>query len=502
MTTESAAAQTAYQKLEKRFKRLNALSGASAMLHWDMATMMPPKGHPSRGEQLATLSTISHSMMTAPEVGDWISEAKEDHSLNDWQQANLREMEREYIHATALDENLVEALSIASTTCEAAWREARPNNDYASILPKLEELLNLTRQAAVAKAEKLGLSLYDALLDQYEPGGRSADIDAVFADLEDFLPNFLSDALDAQARRPEIIQPVGPFAPETQKELGMTLMKQLGFDFDQGRLDISLHPFCGGTAEDVRITTRYDEADFTSALMGVLHETGHALYELGLPKDWLNQPVGAARGMSVHESQSLLVEMQVSRSKEFLSFAAPIMREAFKGTGKAWETDNIYRLYTRVKPDYIRVDADEVTYPAHVILRYNLEKALIAGDLQLADLPSAWNDGFKKLLGLDVPTDTLGCLQDLHWYDGAFGYFPTYTLGAMTAAQLFDAARKQKPEIADEITKGDFTGLMSWLFENIHGKGSKLSTQELLSEATGQRLNAEIFKKHLQARYL
>ena len=252
-------------------------------------------------------------------------------------------------------------------------------------------------------------------------------------------------------------------------------MERLGFDFHHGRLDVSLHPFCGGTPDDVRITTRYDEADFRSALMGVMHETGHALYERGLPAAWRGLPVGDARGMMLHESQSLLIEMQVCRSRAFLAFAAPLLREAFGGDGPAWRADNLYRYYTRVEPGFIRVEADEVTYPAHVILRYDLERAMIAGDLDPADLPGAWNDGMRKLLGITPPNDRLGCLQDIHWYDGAWGYFPTYTLGAMAAAQIFQAAVAAEPAIPDGIARGEFAPLVGWLRANVHGKGSLLS---------------------------
>jgi carboxypeptidase Taq len=279
-------------------------------------------------------------------------------------------------------------------------------------------------------------------------------------------------------------------------------MAALGYDFERGRLDISTHPFCGGADNDVRITTRYDEADFTKALMGVLHETGHALYEQGRPQGYMNQPVGAARGMSLHESQSLLMEMQACRSRQFLAFAAPLMRESFGGSGPAWEAEAMWRRYTRVEPGFIRVDADEVTYPAHVILRYRLEKALIADAVPLAELPAAWNEGMKSLLGVTVPDDRLGCLQDIHWPSGGWGYFPTYTLGAMTAAQIFDAACQAEPGILPGIGKGDFGPLVGWLRAHIHGKGSLLPTDDLLTEATGRPLDAAVFKAHLRRRYI
>jgi len=491
-----------YQSLEDRFRRMDAVSGAMSMLHWDMSAMMPSGGAESRAEQLATLSSVHHSMITDPEISDLLDGAEADLHLDNWQQANVREMRRAWIHQAAIDADLVEALSRACSASETVWRTARPNNDFKAALPGLEEVLNLSRQVAEAKSEKLGVGLYDALLDQYEPDGRSADIDVIFDDLATFLPDFLDDVLTKQAAGSDRLPLNGPFPAATQRELGKTFMTALGFDFDHGRLDESAHPFCGGTYDDVRITTRYDEADFSSAMMGVLHETGHALYDQGLPKKWRGQPVGSDRGMSIHESQSLLIEMQACRSPEFLDYAGPKMREAFGGTGDAWQTQNLLRRTTHVEKGFIRVDADEVTYPAHVILRYQLEKAAIVGDLKMSDLPGAWNEGLKNILGITPPTDTVGCLQDIHWYDGAWGYFPTYTLGAMTAAQLFAKAKQDKPEILGAIAKGDFSPLMNWLGKNIHSKGCLLNTRDLLTEATGEPLNADHFKTHLKARYL
>ncbi|MCG8512394.1 MAG: carboxypeptidase M32 [Rhodospirillales bacterium] len=493
--------RSAYEALEARFRRLSALRDAGAVLQWDLATMMPPGGGQARAEQMAELRAVRHAILTAPETADLIAAAG-DLPLADGRAVNLAEIGREWKRATALPEGLVVTTSRACSACEAVWREARPASDFSMILPYLEEVLARVREMAAALSEALDLSLYDALLDDYEPGGRSRDIDAVFADLEAFLPEFLARVLDRQSAQPPVIRPEGPFPEETQRQLGVDFMRRMGFDFDRGRLDISLHPFCGGVPDDVRITTRYDETDFTSSLMGVLHETGHALYELGLPKDWRGQPAGNARGMSLHESQSLLIEMQVCRSPAFLGFAAPIMAKAFGGSGPAWQVENLIRLYTRVEPGFIRVDADEVTYPAHVILRYRLEKALIEGQLEARDLPGAFNEGLEKLLGITPPDDRRGCLQDLHWYDGAWGYFPTYTLGAMTAAQIFDAAKKADPGIEPGIAKGEFSRLLDWLRTNIHGKGSLLSTNDLLTEATGRPLDADVFKAHLKARYL
>lgn len=494
---------TAYARLEERFKRIAALDDARGMLGWDQATMMPTGGAEARGEQIAAISAVRHGILTAPQTGDLLERAAaEVHLLDSWQAANLGEMKRRWRHATALDEDLVTALSRAGSACEAAWRTARASADFAAVLPQLDTLLGLVRQSAAAKAQALGLDPYDALLDQYEPGGRAADIEPVFAELAGFLPDFLGRATERQNSLPAPLPIPDKVPAERQYALCRHFMGIVGFDFDHGRLDVSSHPFSGGVPEDQRITTRYNEADPLSGFMAVLHESGHALYERGLPATWRGQPVGEARGMSLHESQSLLIEMQVARSRPFLAFAAPVIAEMLGGNGPAWAPDNLHAMVTRVAPGYIRVEADEVTYPAHVVLRFGLERAMVGGQLEARDLPGAWNDGFKKLMGLDVPNDRLGCLQDIHWYDGAFGYFPTYTLGAMTAAQIMDAARRADPAIDAGIAKGDLGPLMAWLRDNVHARASSLSTPELLRAVTGRPLEAKVFERHLTQRYL
>lgn len=499
--------QSAYGRLETRFARLGALNEAMAVLHWDSSAMMPSGGAEARGEQLAQLSLMAHELLVEPSVADWLSAAETqvdspDNGLDDWRRANLREMRRAHSHATALPARLVEALRRACHTCEGLWREARPANDYARVKPVLQEVLALTREAGQAKAAALGKSLYDALLDQYEPDGNAAAIERLFDELAQDLPNLLGEVLEHQAKQPAAVLPAGPFPVEAQADLARQLMQALGFDFRHGRLDTSAHPFTGGVPEDVRLTTRYDDSDFVSGLMGVVHETGHALYERGLPRAWRRQPVGDARGMSIHESQSLLFEMQACRSRDFVNYLAPLAQSAFAGSGPEWEADNLYRLYTRVQPDFIRVDADEVTYPAHVILRFRLEKALIEERMTLDDLPGAWAEQLEALLGITPPDDRRGCLQDIHWYDGAWGYFPTYTLGAMTAAQLFASACSAHPEIPEQLGRGDFSTLLAWLRRHVHGQGSRFSSEELLVRATGKPLDPEIFEAHLRRRYL
>ena len=497
----------AYGALKAQFHRIGVIDDAMGVLGWDQATMMPDGGAEMRAEQMATLDVMSHELLVAAEVDDWLGAAESGNGdLRDWDAANLREMRRLQRHATAVPADLVAARAKANAACEMAWRRAREEDDFAGLLPTFEEVLRLARQAAQAKSDALGVSPYDALLDQYEPGMRGARVDAIFDDLATFIPDMVARAVEAQARRPAPVLPAGPFPVATQEALGRRFMAAIGFDFERGRLDVSHHPFCGGAGDDIRITTRYDDADFTSALMGVLHETGHAMYEAGLPAAWRGQPVGRALGMAIHESQSLIVEMLACRSRPFVEYMAPVAQAAFGGDGDGWGAENLYRLLTRVEPGFIRVNADEVTYPAHVILRTRLERALIAGDLALADLPGAWNDGLTDLLGLTPPDDRLGCLQDIHWPGGDFGYFPTYTLGAMTAAQLFDAAtntaRGADNGVLAGLAEGDFAPLMGWLKGHIHGQGSRLEADDLVAAATGRRLDPAVYKAHLEARYL
>jgi carboxypeptidase Taq len=492
-----------YAELERRFGRMSAVNRAGAILNWDRSTMMPEGASDDRADQLATLNVIAHEIMIAPDMPELLARAEEGRTgLDPWRAANLREMRHAWLHESALPADLVEARTRATSACEMAWREAKKNADFKSLLPTISEVVAITRRVGEAKAAALGLPLYDALLDEYEPGGRCERIDLLFGELKSFLPDLLRQVMERQKKGGEALPLEGPFSVEAQRRLGEGLIRTIGFDFNHGRLDVSAHPFTGGTAEDVRITTRYDEKDFARALMGVLHECGHALYEAGLPRDWRRQPVGRARGMVLHESQSLLMEMQACRSAEFIAFAAPRMREVFGKSGPAWEAGNIHKLYTRVAPGYIRVDADEVTYPLHIMLRYRLERAILGGDLSLADLPGAWNEGMRELLGIVPPNDSLGCLQDIHWPDGAWGYFPTYTLGALAAAQIFAAARRANPGLLEAIGKGDFVPLLAWLRIRVHGQGSLADTDTILSQATGARLGTAAFRAHLETRYL
>jgi carboxypeptidase Taq len=411
-------------------------------------------------------------------------------------------MRHAHTRATALPAALVEAQARANSACEKVWRVARAAADFQAVAAPLGEVIRLTREAASALAPALGLTPYDALMDGYQRGIGAADVAPVFARYQAFLRDALPAAEARQAARPAPLRPAGPFPAATQEALCRQLSARIGLDYDHARLDRSAHPFSGGTPTDVRITTRYDEADFTQSLLGVLHETGHALYERGLPAAYARLPVGEAAGMAAHESQSLIVEMQASRSDAFLGFLGPVLAATFGGDPAPYAPANLAGLWRRIERGTIRVEADEMTYPAHVILRFRLEQALIAGDLTVNDLPGAWNDGLRALLGIVPPDDAQGCLQDIHWYDGAFGYFPSYTLGAMAAAQLMAAALRAVPGLLDALAEGDMAPLLGWLRAEVHGKASLLGFNDLLRAATGKPLDPADFEAHLTARYL
>jgi carboxypeptidase Taq len=492
-----------YDRLRARFAKLAALEEASSILHWDTSVVMPPKAAPARGEQMAALAAVAHAMLTAPETEAELAAAEaEGESLAEADRANLALMRRRHRRATALPADLVEAIARANSACEAAWREARRASDFPAVAPLLAEVVRLVREQAAALAAVTGLSPYDALMDGFQPGLRDARVEAVFGPLAAMLGEVLPEVLARQAAAPAPLPLPGPFPVQAQRALCRALAERTGLDFAAARLDESTHPFCGGTPTDIRITTRYDEADPTQAILGVLHECGHALYEAHLPQAFARSPLGEAGGMAVHESQSLIIEMQASRSDAFLSWLGPRMHAAFGGEAAPYAPGNLARLWRRVSPGFIRVEADEVTYPAHIILRWRLERALVAGELAVAELPGAWNEGIKALLGLDVPDDRRGCLQDIHWYDGAFGYFPSYTLGAMAAAQLFQAAVGERPEITAALAKGQFSPLVTWLAEKVHAHGARHDLDGLLTAATGRGLDPAAFERHLRVRYL
>jgi len=491
--------RSAYERLKARFSLIGTIGECASMLNWDAAAVMPPGGAAARGDQLALLAVLRHQHLTAPEVEADLAAAGTDDA---WDTANLRLMQRMYRRARALPASLVEAQTRAASSCEKVWRVARERSDYALVRPYLAEVVRLTRESAVALGEALDLTPYDALMDEHQHGIGAADVAPIFAAYEVFLAKTLPEVERSQATQPPPVRPQGPFPIAAQQRLCREIAAGLGLDFDHARLDESAHPFFGGTPTDVRITTRYTEDDCTQAILAVVHETGHALYERGLPAAYARQPVGGAAGMAMHESQSLIVEMQAFRSDPFLSWLGGRLHETFGGDLACYRLENLGRLWRHVKRGTIRVDADEVTYPAHVILRFRLEQALISGQLDVADLPGAWNEGLQALLGITPPNDAEGCLQDIHWYDGAFGYFPSYTLGAMSAAQLMQAAREQVPDLNEAFSRGDLSPLLAWLRANVHQHGSSLGMNAILEQATGRPLDPSAFQAHLRRRYL
>ncbi len=491
----------AYARLVARAARIATIGEAAAMLGWDAAAMMPTGGGPARGDQMAVLAGLAHQLATDSQVADDLADAEATPPTDPWDQANLRLMRHAHTRATALPADLVEAQARANSACEKTWREARRTSDFALVRPHLAEVIRLVREQAAALSPRLGLSPYDALMDGYQRGIAAADVAPVFAAYEAFLADALPRAEELQARKGPPLRPAGPFPEALQEALCRRLSARAGLEPDHSRLDRSTHPFCGGTPTDVRITTRYDEADFAQSLLGVMHETGHALYERGLPAAHARQPVGESAGMAAHESQSLIIEMQACRSDAYLSWLGPQLLETFGGDPAPYAPDNLARLWRRIGRGFIRVDADEMTYPAHVILRFRLEQALVSGDLAVADLPAAWNDGLHALLGITPPDDARGCLQDIHWYDGAVGYFPSYTLGAMAAAQLMRAARTTT-DMDAHLAQGDLAPLVAWLRTHVHAKGNRLGFNDLLVEATGKPLDPADFQAHLAARYL
>jgi carboxypeptidase Taq len=493
---------SAYRELHQRFDRHYLLRSSADLLEWDAQVMMPEGGGDLRSAQLATLRMLAHETIAAPDMPDLLAAAEASPPEDPWERANLVAMRRTWVHAAAVPADLVAARARVTSNCELAWRAARKDDDFASLLPLLTEVVELTRQIGQAKASVMGLSPYDALADEYEPGAREAWLAPLFARLERELPPLVDAIIEAQARAPAVPRLTGPFPVDRQAALGRLVAERMGFDFACGRLDVSAHPFCGGAAEDVRMTTRYDESDFLSSVLGVIHETGHALYEMGLPRAWARQPVGTAPGMGLHESQSLLMEMQAARSPEFLGWLAGVAAEHFGLDPGALTRDVLLRHALRVERSLIRVDADEVTYPLHIVVRFSLERALISGDLAPKDLPGAFRDAMDRVVGIRPDTDRDGCLQDVHWPTGAFGYFPTYTIGAIAAAQLFAAAVSAHPEIPEELSRGELMTLRRYAREHVHQHGARWDTNGILERATGRVLDADALLGHLRRRYL
>ncbi|MFT5558372.1 MAG: carboxypeptidase Taq [Sphingobacteriales bacterium] len=490
-----------YNKLSEHYKKISNFEHLAAIGGWDQAVMMPAGGNESRAQAMAELSVHIHQLSTSEHLGELFTDA-ESENLGDLESASLREMKASWQKATVLPQRLVQAKSLAGSKCGHAWRTQRGENDWQGFSKNFAEVVLLSKEEALIRADAANKTPYDAMLDLYEPGTTSEQLDGLFGNLKTWLPDLTRQIQQRQSSQ-KFIKPTENYTTKQQNALGLDIMKLLDFDFNHGRLDISAHPFCGGTSQDVRITTRYDETDFVQSLMGIVHETGHARYEQGLPKILTGLPVGEARSMGIHESQSLFFEMQLGRSKEFIDQLVPLALKHFPNNNPAvFETANLQKIYTRVNPGLIRVDADEVTYPAHVMLRYEIERDLMNGNINYTDIPELWDLKMQQYLGLSTAGNYKnGCMQDIHWTDGAFGYFPSYTLGAMYAAQFMTAMKKQV-DVNACLREQKLTPIFNWLNKNIWSKASLLPTDQLVKQATGETLNPALYGKHLQQRYL
>jgi carboxypeptidase Taq len=495
-------AATPYKQLEQEWQRLHAFGGALSLLRWDAAVMMPRGSADVRGEQLAAIETEQHAILTSPRVSRLLERAQAGvATLDAWQRANLQMMRRQRDHAIATPVSLIGRLARATSVAEVRWAEAREKKDFAIFAPCLDEVLQLVRDKAALLGQALNLAPYDALMDGYTPGMRSAGIDVIFRALSRRLPSLVHEAIDRQREAPALPL-TGKFTPGRQRALIVEVMKAFGFPFDRGRLDESDHPFTEGVAGDIRVTTRIDQSDPFKGLLAAMHETGHALYDLGVPRDWRGQPVGKERGMALEESQSLFIEMIVCRSRPFLAWLRPLLEKHFAVSGPEWEPGNLYRLLTQVRRGAIRVDADELTYPMHVLLRYGIERDLLEGRLAVRDLPGAWNKGMHDRIEVTPADAAEGCLQDVHWAHGAFGYFPSYAIGAVAAAQLFECLRREISDLDSRIERGELGVVTGWLAERVHAQGARLSTLELVQEVTDKPLSAAPALRYLEARYL
>ena len=480
------SASEAYQNLRSRGRELALLGATGGLLGWDQETLLPPKSHGFRAEQSAQISGIAHRLATAPEVHEWLSICESttpDPTTREG--ACLARWRHDYNRATRIPARLVEENERTAGVARAAWVEARKHADFPSFAPHLEKLVSLSRQMA----DLWGYSNqpYDALLEGYEPGWTTREIASLFGELQPRLVS-IAERVFAAPSRPSRKNLSGHYPRAQQEKFLQSLLPKIGFDTAAGRLDTSTHPFCSGLGpHDTRMTTRYDETDFMVSLYGVLHEAGHGLYDQGLPEKELGTPLGQAASLGIHESQSRLWENRVGRSHSFWKAWWPDLVRSFPDLARQnWES--CWQAANAVERSFIRVEADEVTYDLHILLRFQIETQLISGDLKVADLPSAWNGLFLKLLGLKVPNDSKGCLQDIHWSMGGFGYFPTYTLGNLTGSQLWQAAQKDLPHLHSSLEQRDYLPLLQWLRQKVHAHGRRHLAGDLIRHATGEPL--------------
>jgi carboxypeptidase Taq len=489
---------SSYTDLVHRFRDINLLNSCAGVLGWDERTHMPRNGSAHRGEQMALLARLAHEQMTSSALADSLA-AAEGSKLADDQAANVREIRRVRDRAAKVPGELVETLARETTRAQQIWQEARSHNDFAAFRPSLETIVRLKREEAQAVGYRD--VPYDALLDEYEPGATTAEVTRLFAALRKELAPLVA-SIAASSRRPKTDILHREYPVDRQAIFGQAAAAAIGFDFAAGRLDVTTHPFCSGIGPgDCRLCTRYNPHHFNEAFFGVLHEAGHGIYEQNLPGDHFGTPLGSACSLGIHESQSRLWENQVGRGRAFWEHFFPRARQVFLDSLRDVPLDDWVFAINDVRPSFIRVEADEATYNLHIILRFAMEQALTSGDLKPADVPGAWNEKFQAALGLTPPDDARGCLQDIHWSFGGLGYFPTYTLGNLYAAQFMEQARKDLGDLDAGFRRGEFMLLKDWLIDRIHRHGQHYRASVLCERITGRPLSHEPLLRYLRGKY-
>lgn len=493
----------AYADLCAHLREAATLASVAALVGWDQETYMPPSAAEARAEQAALLARLVHERRTSPRVGELIAACENDPAVrgDDAMSRSVREMRRDYDLATRLPASLVSELARVGSQSQEVWKQAREKSDFAMFAPWLERMMDLARQKARCLGWPEGGEIYDALLDEYEPGMTSRQVESIFMPLRPRL-TALVERVKSSRKKPSEAPLKVRVPQEAQHRFGMQVLEAMGFDLRAGRLDMTTHPFCSGLAPgDTRLTTRYREQRFTDALFGTLHEMGHGLYEQGLPKaEHFGTPLADAISLGIHESQSRMWENFVGRGRPFWRWALPRAKRAFGGGFSRVTLDGIFRAVNLVTPSLIRVEADECTYNLHIMVRFELERALVSGSLKVADLPGEWNRRYREYLGVKVPDDRRGCLQDVHWSFGLVGYFPTYTLGNLYAGQFWETIRRDIPDLDGELSRGRFEGLKGWLNRHIHAHGRRYRAGELCERVTGRPLSAEPLLAHLESK--
>ncbi len=492
-----------YAELVQSLRHVALLGSCGSLLSWDEQTYLPPNGAAHRAEQLALLAGMTHEKATAPRIGellDGLSDVDALGGADSPRAAVVREARRSYDRAVKMPRRLVEEMSRTVTLSQQAWVAARKQNDFQKFLPWLEKVVALKREEADVVGSSTGVK-YDALLDEYEIGATSEQIRGVFGPLRDQLVQLVA-AIASSGKQPNVSILERRYPVDAQRTFSLDAARAIGFDFESGRLDEAAHPFCSGIGPgDCRLTTRYNERHFPGAFFGTLHEAGHGIYEQGLPHEHFGTALGVAASLGIHESQSRMWENLVGRSHAFWNHFYKPAQSAFPEALSGVPLDDFYAAVNDVRPSWIRVEADEVTYNLHIMLRFELEQPLIGGDLAPADLPGVWNETFNRYFGMTPPSDALGCMQDIHWSAGLIGYFPTYTLGNLYAAQLFEAAQSQLGDLHEMFARGEFAPLKQWLNDNVHHRGLHFRAADLAQRITGAPLSAEPLLRHLHGKF-